>query len=52
VGVNQQLFNILNFWISGAKQKTLGGAKCKQYKDIGDNFKIPGDAPSTYTPHM
>jgi hypothetical protein len=27
------------------KTKKSGGAKCKRHKNIGENFKIPGDAP-------
>jgi hypothetical protein len=34
----------LGFWIIGAKQKILGGVKCKKHRAIGENFKIPGSA--------
>jgi hypothetical protein len=32
----------LGFWIIGAKQKILGGVKCKKYRAIGENLKKLG----------
>jgi hypothetical protein len=40
---SEKCFEFLSKWCKTKKQE---GAKCKKYRNIGENFKIPGGAPA------